>query len=154
MEISHKEPTHNLCLVNYGNCFLRRVIRDPSIHNPKHLNAAITNLQIAADEMPKDILTRAMCLNNVGKACELRFEQTQVYEDFKNAIRNYETPLKLDSAPPVLRLLGGYSGMLLIWSRNPSKAVMFIKEATNLLPMISPRLLNRADQQDNIANSR
>jgi CHAT domain-containing protein len=151
IEISHKEPTHNLCLVNFGNCFLRRAMREPSIHNLEHLNAAITNLQIAADEMPKDFSTRAMCLNNLGKACELRFEQTQVYEDFDNATRNYEMALKLDSAPPMLRVFAGYRGMLLTWSRNPSNAVMFIKEATNLLHMISPRLLNRADQQDNIA---
>ena len=151
IDISQKEPTHVLCLVNFGNCFLRRAMKDPLINILEHLNAAITNLQIAANEMPEDFSTRAMCLNNLGKAFELRFEQTQSYQDFNNATKNYEAALKLDSAPPMLRVFAGYRGMLLTFSRNPSKTVMFIKEATNLLPMISPRLLNRADQQDNLA---
>jgi tetratricopeptide (TPR) repeat protein len=151
VDISHKEPNYYLCLVNLGNCFLRRVLKLSSTENLEHLNKAIEVLQTAADGMPKDFSTRAMCLNDLGKAYELRFKQTIVLDDFKEAVRNYDVALNLNSAPPMLRVMAGYRGATLTWRIDLSTAVEFVKEATKLLPTISPRILNRSDQQDNIA---
>jgi tetratricopeptide (TPR) repeat protein len=151
VDISHREPNYYICLVNLGNCFLRRVLRESSTENLRHLDKAIKILQTAADEVPKDFSTRAMCLNDLGKAYELRFEQTHRFDDFNEAARNYKVALNLDSAPPMLRVMAGYRGALLTWQKDLLKAAVFVKEATKLLPIISPRILNRSDQQDNIA---
>ncbi|KAH8586464.1 hypothetical protein B0O99DRAFT_528625, partial [Bisporella sp. PMI_857] len=94
---------------------------DSSIQGSEHLSAAIKNLQTAADEMPKYSSTRAMCLNNLGKAYELKFERTQLDNDFDKATKSYKMALDLSPASPMLRVTAG------------------------------PRILNRADQQDNIA---
>ncbi|KAH7360966.1 CHAT domain-containing protein [Rhexocercosporidium sp. MPI-PUGE-AT-0058] len=151
VDISSSEPNHYLCLVNLGNCFLRHVVRETSIEDLKYLDQSITHLELAADKMPTNFAIRGMCLNNLGKAYELRHEKKEDYYDFNKARKYYETALKLESAPPMLRVMAGYRGMLLTWSENPSLGIMFLREATKLLPLISPRLLSRLDQQDNIA---
>ncbi|KAG4433811.1 hypothetical protein IFR05_010693 [Cadophora sp. M221] len=151
VDISQEQPNHYLCLVNLGNCFLRHVIRESSAKDLEYLDQSITHLQLAADTMPKDFSVRGMCLNNLGKAYELRHERKEQHYDFNKARKYYEMALELGSAPPMLRVMAGYRGMLLTWSKNPSLGVTFLRKATKLLPLISPRLLSRLDQQDNIA---
>ncbi|EPE31134.1 hypothetical protein GLAREA_04101 [Glarea lozoyensis ATCC 20868] len=121
--------------------------------NRGYLDEAILNLSKPAADMPENHSTRAMCLNNLGKAYEFRFQysDSKSDDDFNNALTNFELALKLDSAAPMLRVTAGYRGMVLSWPKNPTKAIEFLELTTNLLPTISPRLLNRADQQDNIA---
>lgn len=151
VDISQEEPNHYLCLVNLGNCFLRHVVRESSEKDLEYLDQSIAHLELAADTMPKDFSIRGMCLNNLGKAYELRHEKKEQHYDFNKARTYYEMALELESAPPMLRVMAGYRGMLLTWSENPSLGVTFLRKATKLLPLISPRLLSRLDQQDNIA---
>lgn len=151
VDISHGEPYNHLSLVNLGNCFLRRALKEQATNNLGYLNEAITILQTAADEMPRDFSTRAMCLNDLGKAYELRFGKSNLFDDFRAAVTSYQFALDLDSAPPMLRLIAGYRGAILTWQMDLPKASSFVKEAVKLLPLISPRILNRPDQQDNIA---
>ncbi|KAG4410939.1 hypothetical protein IFR04_015925 [Cadophora malorum] len=151
VDISHNGPHCSLCLVNLGNCFLRHVVKGPSDSDHDLLSKAIRNLELAAEQMPRDFATRAMCLNNLGKAYELRYEMKEQYYDFNQARKYYEAAMRLNSAPPMLRVTAGYRGMILTWSENPSMGLMFLRETTAILPLISPRLLNRVDQQDNIA---
>ncbi|KAL2073061.1 hypothetical protein VTL71DRAFT_10385 [Oculimacula yallundae] len=151
VDISNSEPNHYLCLVNLGNCYLRHVVRVASAEDLEYLEQCIRHLELATKQMPKDFAVRGMCLNNLGKAYEIRHEKKGDPHDFDDATKYYELALRLESAPPMLRIIAGYRGMLLTWAETATSGIMFLREATKLLPLISPRLLNRLDQQDNIA---
>ena len=87
----------------------------------------------------------------LGKYTTCVFEKSNLFDDFKAAATSYQLALDLDSAPPMLRLTAGYRGAILTWQKELPKASAFVNEAVKLFPLISPRIFNRSDQQDNIA---
>ncbi|KAH6701978.1 CHAT domain-containing protein [Leptodontidium sp. MPI-SDFR-AT-0119] len=147
--IDPQHPSFEKCLASKGNA-LRMRFEELGLESDLKLAVDVCTRAVNL-RLSEDFSIRGMCLNNLGKAYELRHEKKEQHYDFNKARTYYEMALELESAPPMLRVMAGYRGMLLTWSENPSLGVTFLRKATKLLPLISPRLLSRLDQQDNIA---
>jgi tetratricopeptide (TPR) repeat protein len=151
LKTSRKDQNKHVYLTTLGNAFLRRYVQGEAVSKREDLTNAINNFEDAHSAMPEHHSIRAMCLNNLGKAYDFRFHLLRDPNDSTKAVEVYETAMNLTSAAPMLRVTAGFRGSIFTGEENLEKAVYFIRETAKLLPAISPRMLNRSDQQQNIA---
>ena len=92
-------------------------------------------------------------LIDLASALECRFKQTKVEDDLEHAIRLNEEALALTTVPAFNRIAAASSAFYLLLRHKPYsketllRAKPLFRTAVELMPLISPRTLNRSDQQ-------
>ena len=116
------------------------------------LDRAIMTHKQAIESTPDDHPDRALYLNNLGIALHSRFEQTGSTDDLDYAIAANEEAFISDTAPPSIRLkAASRCSDLLISQRRYNRAIPILEAAVKILPKVSPRTLQRSDQQFNMS---
>jgi tetratricopeptide (TPR) repeat protein len=96
--------------------------------------------------------TRAMYFLNLGSRLRKRFELTASRGDLEGAVVAFEQALHSETSPPSLRLEAAWLGSeVFVQQKMYDRAKPFLATAVRLLPLVSPRSLNRKDQQFNIS---
>src|SRR5947207_2671353 len=116
------------------------------------INRAILICDKAVLSMPNDHPELAMCLDNLGKALQSRFERTGSMDDLDRAIAVMELAFAMTTAGPSLRLyIAGSCSDLLVRQSDCKRAKSILNAAVHILSTISPRALKQSDQQHNIS---
>ena len=116
------------------------------------LDSAIVTSEQAVQSTPEDHPDRAIRLNSLGIGLQKRFGRTASTDDRDRAIVTWEQVLRSDTAPPSIRLgAATFCSNLLISQGSYQRARLVLQAALQLLPLLSPRILERNDQQYNIS---
>ena len=115
------------------------------------LNQAIIMMEKAVTSSPNDHPNLGAMLSNLGNLLQRRFEQLGLTDDLDRAVMMMEQAVELDTAPSSFRIRAADSASQLLIGRNWERAKAILKVAVDLLPTISPRILNQRDRQYNIA---
>lgn len=137
--------------ISLGNALLRRCIEKASCNHIQDLEESVKYLEIAHKSLPPASANLGLCLNNLGKAYELLFEERNHPQDYENAAATYTAAMNLTITAPSLRITAGYRGTLLCVSRDLSRAAEFVRQSVPLFPLLSSRAIQRRDQQDSVS---
>lgn len=140
------------CLGQLGNASLQRYqSMDEDSRRPDHLDEAISNLSAALDGVPDSHPFQAMFQNNLGLSYDLRYRISQSRLDYNSAIAAYRAAMNVNTASPLLRTTAAYRGLVLVGRDDLLISVEFAEKAVELLPLLSPRVLQRSDQEHMIS---
>jgi tetratricopeptide (TPR) repeat protein len=114
------------------------------------LDAAIEAGRQAVQTIPADDTSRAMIMSNLGSMLKDRFERTRVAADQEAAFQMYAQAARAPGAAASERIAAGRFGARLA-EKDPGRAASLLEEAVLLLPEITPRFLERGDQQHAIS---
>ncbi|KAH7121612.1 CHAT domain-containing protein [Dactylonectria macrodidyma] len=148
VDASKDSPTHYIPVGQMGNAWFeksRSNNKDP--RNGEYLEQAIQYLTASLDSMPRDHTDRASWLNNLGLAYESLFKYRKDSVFYRYALDTYHQAIQLETASPFLRVTAAYRALVLAGISDLQEAVKAVKQAIDLLPTLSPRLLRREDQQ-------
>ena len=130
-----------------ANALLLRFEKTQSL---EHLDAAISNFQRALALQNSQY--RAQTLNNLGWALHNRFKKTDSKVDFEKAITTLEQAASSPDSPPDTRITAASAAAGLLFHHDAHRTARLLESAVNLFPTLSPRLLNRTDQQFNLSS--
>ncbi|KAF2675634.1 hypothetical protein K458DRAFT_381173 [Lentithecium fluviatile CBS 122367] len=103
---------------------------------------------MAVNATPQDHPDRAAYLNNLGNWLGRRFERTESMDDLNRALSCYKEGWSCHSSPPSIRIRSARcAANILASQRNWEESSEILKGAVQLLPLVSPRLLNNNDKQ-------
>lgn len=131
-------------LNNYGIAVGNRSEETGSLDD---LNSTVAAFEEAVNMTSTDHQDLAGYLCNLGDALKQRFEQLSSLEDFDASTKAYEKAVYLSQSPPTVRIQSARRGAKLIWSQDVKRASQLLTEAVQLLPLTSPRAINRNDHQ-------
>ena len=134
-------------LSNLGIALMARYKRAGTVGD---LDAAIEAGCQAARAAPVDHTDRASILSNLGDALRARFERTGVAQDREAAFQRYAEAAWADGAASD-RIRAGRAAARLAAETDPRRAASLLELAVLLLPEITPRFLERGDQQHAIS---
>ncbi|NGO48156.1 CHAT domain-containing tetratricopeptide repeat protein [Streptomyces ureilyticus] len=137
-------PNHTRYLSNLGASQLARFERTG---NQADLDAVITAGRDAVQATPDNHPDRAMYLSNLGNALQRRFERTGDQADLEAAVSAYTRAWEMDSAAPTFRVRAAWAVAELVAESTPGRAADMAEAAVRLLPEVTPRQLERGDQQ-------
>ncbi|KAH6990039.1 CHAT domain-containing protein [Ilyonectria destructans] len=148
VDASNDSPTHYLPVGQMGNVWFEKSrSNDEDPRNGEYLEQAIRYLTVSLDSMPRDHVDRASWLNNLGLAYESLFKDRQDVVFYRHALDTYHEAVRLGTASPFLRVTAAYRVLVLAGLSDLQEATEAVKQAIDLLPTLSPRLLKRDDQQ-------
>ncbi|GAA0981742.1 CHAT domain-containing protein [Acrocarpospora macrocephala] len=130
-----------------GNLATALSVRFGRSGNVADLDEAIIAGRQAIQATPADHPQRAGRLNNLGNALSGRFERTGGQADLAAAVEVYAQAVGIAAAPPSWRIRAARKAARLSATSDPIGAARLLEQAVLLLPEISPRQLERTDQQ-------
>ncbi|RPB27802.1 hypothetical protein L211DRAFT_778853 [Terfezia boudieri ATCC MYA-4762] len=148
--IPESHPNRATCLNNLGNCLNWRYERAGNLED---LEAAINSTQAAVKAMQDDHPGRAEWLSNLGNHFCSRYERTLNPQDLDLAITSWFSAWSIPTASILTRIeAASIAAETLVLrpsatSQDMSRAFSVLRDATHLLPLATPRSLNREDQQ-------
>jgi tetratricopeptide (TPR) repeat protein len=132
-------------LNNLGSWLGRRFERTGSMED---LNRAVDVANIGVNAAPQDHPDRAGRLINLGNLLGRRFERTGSMDDLNHALSHYKEGWSCHSSPPSIRIRSArHAADILASQRNWEESSEILQGAVQLLPLLSPRLLNNNDKQ-------
>nr|MDT0520536.1 CHAT domain-containing protein [Streptomyces sp. DSM 41633] len=111
------------------------------------LDAAIEAGQAAVEATAPDNPRRAEYLFNLGHALRARSERSRRQTDLDATASVYVQATEVGSAAPSTRIRAAYAAASLVAPSQPGRAAGLLEGAVRLLPEVSPRQLDRSDQQ-------
>lgn len=136
-------------LFNLGNRF---DMRFEQIGELKDLDRAIELTNMAVELTASDHPDRAGSLLCLGDQFSSRFRRSKALEDFNRSLSAFRAGWKCDNAPPSVRIdIACSAAFLLISQSNWDESSAFLQDAVMLLPLVSPRSLQRGDKQHMLA---
>ena len=139
-----ERPDRGMYLSNLGGALWTRFERRGA---QLDLDAAIAALEAAVEATPADHPNQAMYLFNLGRALRTRFEHTGALTDREAAAAGYVRAAELGSAAPSVRIRAARAAAALMAGSDPTRAADLLETAVRLLPEVTPRRLDRSDQQ-------
>uniref|UniRef100_UPI0032EBDB13 CHAT domain-containing tetratricopeptide repeat protein n=1 Tax=Streptomyces sp. HSW2009 TaxID=3142890 RepID=UPI0032EBDB13 len=115
--------------------------------DPADLDEAITTGQAAAQAIPANHPERTKTLSNLGMALRLRFERAGDPADLDSAVSAFEDALGVVSAAPWHRIETAWELAGLVSGSDTTRAADAAETAVRLLAEVTPRRLERSDQQ-------
>ena len=109
------------------------------------LNSAVDYLQIAVTDAAEGF--RAQALLNLGSALEDRFELTRLPTDRSAAVSAFAEAAQHEPAAPSTRIRAARAAAALVADSEPDRAADMLESAVRLLAEVTPRQLQRSDQQ-------
>jgi len=133
------------CWNNLGNNLGSRYERTGDMAD---LEAAIQVAQKAVDSTPQDHPDRAMYLNNLGNKLGRRYERTGDRADLEKSGTSLLRAWKCHNSIPFRRVQAAARAVdILALLEDLKSAAQLAQNAINILPTVSTRFLQRADQQ-------
>jgi len=114
---------------------------------PSDLDAAVNAARAAADAAPQEHPNRVGYLVNLATALRGRFQRGGEPADHDGALAAFTEAAAIASGPPSLRIMAAYAGAAFIAASDPGQASDLMEAAVLLLPLLTPRYLDRGDQQ-------
>ena len=114
---------------------------------PQDLDGAADAAQAAADATPDDHPERVGFLVNLGGALGARSQRGSDPADADRALAAFTEAVAIASAAPATRILAARKGAALAAATDPGRASDLLEAAVTLLPQLTPRYLDRSDQQ-------
>jgi len=113
------------------------------------LNKSIQARQESVNLTPREDQNRAKRLYNLAVGISVRAERMQKWYDLYKAIEMCEEAVDLKQCSPAVRILAASSASRLAhdYLHDVDIARKFLVKAIELFPLLSPRMLNRSDQQ-------
>lgn len=116
------------------------------------INDAIKFSRQAVEISPRGSLRRLVSLQYLGTWLLVRYRQIGVVEDETDALDCFQEGLKSQNGVPFLRVdMARNAAEILAARSNWKEADQFFEKAISLLPSITPRSLQRIDNQDMLA---
>jgi hypothetical protein len=141
----HNHPVRATRLGNLGNKFGRRFELTESMDD---LNRAVEVADMALDARPNDHPDRASHLNILGDMLSRRFDRTGSPEDLERTLTLYKEAWSCRTSPPSRRIYSARRASdILASQQNWKESCNFLQGAVELLPIVSPRLLDNDDKQ-------
>jgi hypothetical protein len=138
-------PDRAMYLNNLGNRLGTRFERTGSMDD---LHRAVDVADIAVNATAQDHPNRAGWLKNLGNRLSTRFERTGSMDDLNRALSHYKAGWSCHSSPPSIRIRSARRAAdILASQRNWEESSEILQGAVQLLPLVSPRLLNNNDKQ-------
>jgi tetratricopeptide (TPR) repeat protein len=105
--------------------------------------------QESVDLTPHEDQSRAKRLNNLAVGISVRAKRMQKWNDLYKAISIYEEAVDLEQCSPAVRIFAASSASHLAYDylHDVDIARKFLAKGIELFPLLSPRMLNRSDQQ-------
>ena len=114
---------------------------------PSDLDAAVNASRAAADAAPDDHPSRVGYLVNLATALRERFQRGGEPSDQDGALAAFTEAAAIAPGTPSARILAAFAGAAFIAAADPGRASDLMEAAVLLLPLLTPRYLDRADQQ-------
>jgi hypothetical protein len=111
------------------------------------LDDAVAAAGAAVAITPDDHPDRAAYLFNLGATLRARFDRTQTQADRDEAFSAYAQAAEVGSAPASIRIRAARATAPLAAESRSGRAADLLETAVRLLPQVTPRQLERADQQ-------
>jgi tetratricopeptide (TPR) repeat protein len=137
------EDSNYRILCNLGVLFHMRFDKMGSLDD---LRKAIGFKREAVEKSSTDMY-QVWGLKGLGDALQALFEKTGSENDLNAAVKAFEEGFTCIQSPPSKRIISAMRGANLASSTNSRKASYLCTKAVELLPIASPRTLNRDDQQ-------
>ncbi|GAB7186769.1 hypothetical protein ATKI12_6600 [Kitasatospora sp. Ki12] len=137
-------PNRARMLSNLGVALQTRFVRTGALAD---LDEAVRVCQEAVAATPADHPDRAVRLFNLGNTMRTRFDRTGVLADLDKAITTLQEVVDVGVAPPSIRVRAARMAGLLAVGSEPGRAATLLERAVWLLPEVTPRQLEREDQQ-------
>jgi len=115
------------------------------------IDRAVVTLEQATTFRSNDHPEMAELLTNLASAMQSRFEQTGTTSDFTRAVNLNEQAMGVVAARPSIRIFAAKAASQLLLHRDNHRAKTLLQATVHLLPLTSPRELERTDQQYNIS---
>ncbi|KAK4201924.1 CHAT domain-containing protein [Triangularia verruculosa] len=156
VQLTQDQPGRFLPLGQLGNAYLARGRSEGSAsqQHAMHLNQAVSHLTDALDTMPKSHSCTALWLNNLGLAYAELHKHQRDSVSCQRALSTYREAAELESASSLQKVTAAYRAIDLLAGRpevDLHQAADFSRLAIQLLPSLSPRLLQKQDQQEMIS---
>ena len=143
-------PVRATILNNLSQSLLKRFEITNSMDD---LNQTIDASEEAVWMTPNDHVEHARYSYNLAVALSNRFKVTKTAPiDRDRALAMFEDSVNMTSAPPTLRIHAARRAAELTQDKDIQKASNLLKIAIELLPSVSPRTLNRSDQQHELSS--
>ncbi|WP_246269186.1 CHAT domain-containing tetratricopeptide repeat protein [Acrocarpospora macrocephala] len=146
LAVDSTPPDHPARAARLTNLGIARQTRYTHSGSPADLDQAINALRQAVRATPPDHPARAARLTNLGIAGQIRFEQSGHAADRDEAVEAYEEAARSAVGAPSQRIRAAHQAARLI-EADPTRAAGLLETAVRLLPEVSPRQLERSDQQ-------
>jgi hypothetical protein len=143
-------PSRAACLSNLAHALGERFEKH---YAPADLDDAVDAAQGAADESPPEFPTRVNYLVNLGSALRARSQRGSGAADANKALSAFKAAAAIASAAPAMRIQAARAAAALTAATDPGQASDLLETAVTLLPLVTPRYLDRTDQQYAISGS-
>jgi len=137
-------PSRAACLSNLASALGARFERDGV---PADLDAAVDASLAAADATPAGHPNKVGYLVNLATALRARFQRGGESSDRDTALAAFTEAAAIASGAPSTRIQAAYAGATFIAASDPGQASDLLETAVLLLPLLTPRYLDRSDQQ-------
>jgi len=137
-------PARAACLSNLATVLGARFERDGV---PADLDAAVDASRAAADATPAGHPNKVGYLVNLATALRARFQGGGESSDRDRALAAFTEAAEIASGAPSTRIQAAYAGAAFIAASDPGQASDLLETAVLLLPLLTPRYLDRGDQQ-------
>ena len=146
---TNEHPSRAMCLSNLGISLHKRFEQTGFTED---LDRAITMNEKAVASRPIDHPDRSALLCHLAGTLLRRFLKTGSTDYVNRAIITYEHAFAAETSPPSVRLkAASLCSDILIGLKAYNRARPILCAAVRLLPMVSPRTLDRSDQQYHIS---
>jgi hypothetical protein len=135
-------------LSNLGTAFHKKYRQT---ENSDDLDCAVAKMEDALHEIPADHPDRAACLTNLSGILLSHFQHNGRTENLERAASAKEECLGLEAARPSIRIAGCAQIASLLVKHDSHRAAELVRRAVGLLPSVSPRALQRHDQEHNLS---
>jgi tetratricopeptide (TPR) repeat protein/energy-coupling factor transporter ATP-binding protein EcfA2 len=142
------DPNQHSYLANLRNLGNALRARFEQTGDPADLDQAITVIRQAIEIISPDHPDQARYLSDYASVLRARFERTRSVADAEQAISGYARAAGLASAAPSVRIDAARIGALLAAESSPEAAANLLEIAVRLLPQVTPRPINRAEQPE------
>ncbi|GAA1021365.1 CHAT domain-containing protein [Acrocarpospora pleiomorpha] len=146
LAVDSTPPDHPALASRLTNLGIALQTRHTHSGSPADLDRAISALGKAVQATPPDHPARAARLTNLGTAVQIRFEQSGHAADRDEAVDAYEEAARSAMGAPSQRIRAAHQAARLIVA-DSTRAAELLETAVRLLPEVSPRQLERSDQQ-------
>ncbi|WP_405417781.1 CHAT domain-containing protein [Streptomyces microflavus] len=141
-------PYYPVYLSNLGNCL--RLKFEITGNKLLDLDEAVKTCHLAVDITPADHPDRAGRLCGLGAALQMRFEHVGKASDSESAKWAYLEAARSKTAAPGVRIRASRAAARIIANSDAGQAADVLEEAVLLLPRLTPRELDRSDQQHHL----
>ncbi|GAA1013205.1 hypothetical protein Aple_016920 [Acrocarpospora pleiomorpha] len=140
-------PNHPGYAAYLGSLGMALQIRFLSTGVRDDLDQAVTIQERVVELTPPDHPDHASRLTELGIRFQIRFDHTGVQADREAAVSAYERVTGNKTAAPSWRIRAAREAARLTAGTDPAQAAGLLETAVRLLPEVSPRQLERSDQQ-------